>query len=631
MNKLNLLATLLLLSSCTNKLDSSIDVPQSESKSLESISSLESSSSNEESSVIESSKEESEESQSSESEIIEDPKEKLKATNYDFGNEENWKKDKITVTDLGDCILDAFPYDNHYDWGQSIIYDEDEHIYKMWWCRQSGFDTIWYAESNDLKHWHNAQKILLVENDSTWIKLHIGKPAVLKINNKYMMYFEAPATLPDVAHEFDNNVLLATSDDGIHFEYYTGDTDEACPVIRMSDEQLTLSYKQYEEGTSGYGFYGIGQPSVCYVDNTFYVYVTYSVGNGDLMYLFKSNDGIHFERGTQVFTRAGCGVKYNDLTNKFMLLYEQTVDGQSKIGYMESNDGINFTYKDLTMSYNNPNIVSRGNGLVRGYADFVANGQGHINDYTFYCAFMEGKTADAGHDWRQYSNTWDIHITMVNLPQYGNRTQVLPNGYVVDELTLPNYDTKHVEYDDIFEGIKRYEIAPSLDGKLNDVYLSGKVFDIARQNFINRCIPTNNTAKAYMGYDDNYLYIYIDVKDNTINDDDLIYVLFDERRFAKSNGEIVHIKAYRDHYEALDSDKNPRLDIDVKPVEKEDGFAVEIRIPWVIKNSIEKYDSFGFDCYIFNESNNLNYKSCISFNDIYQTYNIERCGEIYFL
>ena len=128
-----------------------------------------------------------------------------------------------------------------------------------------------------------------------------------------------------------------------------------------------------------------------------------------------------------------------------------------------------------------------------------------------------------------------------------------------------------------------------------------------------------------------YLYVYIDVIDKSVDDDDLIYVLFDERRFAKSNSEILHIKSYRDHYAAFDSDENPRLDVDVKPVTKENGYAAEIRITWTIKTSIERYDSFGFDCYVFNRYDSLNYKSCISFNDIYQTYNIERCGELYFL
>ena len=618
MKKTNVLIALLLLASC-GKNDDLSSVPQDESKSQQPTT-------QEESTSIENSS-----TEESTTEIIVDPKEQYKADNYDFGDENSWKNDSMTVTDLGDCILDAYPYDAYYDWGQSIIYDEEDGIYKMWWCRQSGFDTIWYAESDDLKHWHNAQKILFVEEDSTWIKLHIGKPAVIKIDGKYMMYFEAPATLPDVAHEFDNNVLLAISNDGVNFEYYKGNIDEPCPVIKMTDEQFAASYEQYETGSTGYGFYGIGQPSVCYVDDTFYVYVTYSVGEGDKMYLYKSKDGLNFERGTQVFTRAGCGVKYNDITNKFMLLYEQTVDGQSKVGYMESTDGINFTYKDLTNSYNNPNIVSRGNGTVRGYADFVSDSQGHVKDYTIYCAFMEGKAADAGHDWRQYSSTWDIHISMVNLPQFGNRAQVLPNGYVANELTLQDYGTKHVPYDDIFEGISRYETAPVFDGNMDDVYLGGKIFDISRQNFASRCVPTDNKVKAYVGYDDMYLYVYIDVIDKSVDDDDLIYVLFDERRFAKSNSEILHIKSYRDHYAAFDSDENPRLDVDVKPVSKENGYAAEIRIPWTIKTSIERYDSFGFDCYVFNRYDSLNYKSCISFNDIYQTYNIERCGELYFL
>ena len=54
------------------------------------------------------------------------------AINYDFGDPSTWKGEDIKVKDLGDLLLDAYPYDEMYDWGQSIMYDSTDNLYKMW-------------------------------------------------------------------------------------------------------------------------------------------------------------------------------------------------------------------------------------------------------------------------------------------------------------------------------------------------------------------------------------------------------------------------------------------------------------------------------------------------------------------
>lgn len=290
-------------------------------------------------------------------------KDETLAENYDFGDPSGWSGNSMAVTDLGDCLLDAYPYDDKYDWGQSILWDEETQSYKMWWCRNSGYDTIWYAESKDLKHWTNAQKLMTVEQDTTWIKMHVGKPSVLKVDGQYIMYFEAPATLLD--YEFDNNVLMARSEDGIHWEMYEGDAGEPYPVIRMTDEQMAASMAQYQ--AQGNGYYGIGQPSALYHDGKYYVYCTYSLEQGDRMYVFTSDDGIHFSEGQRVFDRANCGVKFNTLTQKFMMAYEYTQNGVSRVYYMESDDGFEFTYAGLSDAGKNTDILSTGGGKLHLY------------------------------------------------------------------------------------------------------------------------------------------------------------------------------------------------------------------------------------------------------------------------
>jgi len=126
----------------------------------------------------------------------------------------------------------------------------------------------------------------------------------------------------------------------------------------------------------------------------------------------------------------------------------------SKVYYMESTDGIHFTYDNYAAASNNTNILSKGGKMVRGYPDFVCNELGQVDGYTCYAAYMEGKMAESGADWRTYCSTWDIHISMFNPKEYANRTMVLPNGKVFNTATIKPYRDSHVVYEEQSVGIK---------------------------------------------------------------------------------------------------------------------------------------------------------------------------------
>lgn len=553
------------------------------------------------------------------------------AENYDFGDPSSWAGEGTVSVDLGDCLMEPYPYDERYDWGQSILYDEEEGVYKMWWCRHSGYDSIWYAESGDLKNWHSLKKLMAPETNTTWIKLHVGKPTVLKLGGRYIMYFEAPATLNGYK-EFDNNVFMATSDDGLKWSVYDGGTGEPYPVIRMTDSQMQASWNQSQlSGGSGYGYYGIGQPSALYRDGVYYLYCTYSLEAGDRMYLFTSTDGVHFDGGTEVFTRAGCGVKYNALTEKFMLAYEYTQGGVSRVYYMESADGVKFTYSGYTEAANNQNILSKGAGFVRGYPDFVHDGTGQVCDHTVYVAYMEGRMADSGQDWRQYSSTWDIHIAMFNPAEYANRAQVLPDGRVCTEETILPYRAAHIVYEDKLAGIPRTEELPVLDGERDALYDGAAVLKTDRAVCEERAVPNDTTAEIRVAYTDEYLYFLVEVKDKTKNESDYVYLLVDEKRFASSAAEILNVEAWRGEVKVTDGDSQSVSGAEAAVKETAEGYNVEVKLPWRYKTTHEKYDSFGFDCFVYDNRDSSEYKSAVAWNDFKVRYNIRYAGELFFL
>ncbi len=552
------------------------------------------------------------------------------ADGYDFGDASTWAGETQVTQDLGDCLIEGYPYDERYDWGQSIMYDTEESTYKMWWCRHSGYDSIWYAESQDLKHWTNAQKIMTVEEDTTWIKMHVGKPSVIKVDGTYVMYLEAPATLMNGGKEFNNNVFRATSSDGINWQFYTGTTDEPYPVIRMSDAQIAASNAVAEE-SGGYGWYGFGQPSACYVDGTYYVYYTHTLIEGDRFYVTKSTDGVHFDEGEQVFVRAGSGVKYNALTEKFMMAYEYTVSGNSKVYYMESSDGVHFTYDNYTMAANNENVLSKGSGFVRGYPDFVGNEHGQVTTHTAYVSYMEGKMADAGNDWRQYSATWDIHIAAVNVAEFANRAMVLPNQTIKNTEALKPYREAHEPFEDRLVGISHTANTPVMDAVKDDLYENATVLSIDRLVSTHAAIPTKTTANAYVGYSDTYFYTFIEVSDAVAQEGDYVQVTFTETFGTSDKAQLLYIRATRDGVISVTDGNDEPVQGVIAGVERTDGaYTVEVLIPWVQKTMLETYDGVGFDVLVYDNGNVPHWLSILAWSNFRADGKSSAIGELYF-
>jgi len=559
------------------------------------------------------------------------------AENYDFGDPSAWAGEKLQRADLGDCTFDVFPEDHRYDWGQSILYDSQEKIYKMWWCRHSRYDSIWYAESDDLKNWHSLQKVLVVEpgQDTTWLKMHVGKPAVIKVQNgggyEYPMYFEAPATLKkNGSIEYNNNVFYATSSDGKSWNIWDNGTGEPYPIIRMSDEEIALSNQQSADRGDSYGYYGFGQPSITQKDGVFYIYYTHSLIN-DFMYVATSTDGIHFGDHKQVFNRAACGVKYNTLLDKFMFTWTY----ENKVYYMESDDGITFEYANMTEAMERgAETISIGRSKVRGYSDFVSDENGHVTTHTAYCAYMEGVDPGNGQDFRLRADTWDIHLQAVNVKEFANRTMVLPNGRIRNKETAELYTNKEFVYQTKSDTLNKAQGEKAVLNAKKDAFYDGATeLTIDRVSYADYAVPGDISACAYAKYTDGYLYLLVCVQDETDDESDWICIMLDEVHDGSSKNGVTKIDFERGKKQAVftDHDGAPVSgECDYRRVEG--GYRLELKVPWRT-DCAKAGNAIGFDCYVYNNYASEEFKTRISYNEsllYYSQRSVNTLGELRF-
>ena len=61
-----------------------------------------------------------------------------------------------------------------------------------------------------------------------------------------------------------------------------------------------------------------------------------------------------------------------------------------------------------------------------------------------------------------------------------------------------------------------------------------------------------------------------------------------------------------------------------------DGYRVEVMIPWRFKTTQEAYDSFGFDCYVYDNRDSNDFQSLLAWNDCHASYDIHKAGEVFF-
>lgn len=421
----------------------------------------------------------------------------------------NWTGSSFTVQDLGKVNLDAYPVDTDYDWGQCIL--KIGNTYKMWWTRGAPYDSIWYAESRDLKNWTNLKMILRVKKDTKWMKMHIADPAVVYVNGKYYFYLETNATI-DGTNASDSNIVLATSTDGVNLTLYPNNDD---PQSVMSPPADTMNK----------GKYGVGQPSVIYKDGKFWMYYLDAATGSDCTRLATSKDGIHFTSNNsnpKVFDRGGVGVTYNSLIKKFLMTYTLTPYDFDKskprnnlVYNMESSDGLSWTYKTKNEAWKNPFVVSNSSVKTRCFSGFVTNAQGIVDTPTMYEVYSDGKLAAANEWWMANFSTFDGHIVAVNPKEYGKRTIDLPNGKTLNSTNLKAYADTNTVWNKLSASAKKG--TPVIDGNMDAAYNSAQELSISRQVSNYASLPTKTHAKARVLWDSSNLYIYAHVYDSKVS------------------------------------------------------------------------------------------------------------------
>ena len=545
------------------------------------------------------------------------PTARIVDADYDYGDEAAWAGSEYASVDLGSVYLQDVISDTVYDWGHSVIKEGD--TYKMWWVRPAVYDAIFYAESKDLKNWTDVQRVISLSPNATnitsynAIKGMLGKPSVVHVGDTYYMYFEAPATedpsTSATVKEWDNQVMLATSPDGINWNFYCAEGNEPTPVVSMPASLM---------GDTNNRHYGAGQPSVFYKDDTFYLtycYVLYGSAPETGIWLATSSDGIHFgERSThtRVSDKNGLGFTYNTLTGKYMRCSETRIS---------ESDTPDFTDQPANTS-GNVYYSFEASQTVASFAEFVRNPHGLVDTMTFYIIHMQG-VKSATSDWRTENATWDGHIHAVNPAEYANRTVTLPNGGAATENNLKEYRDRTNVYtrpdaDAVYASTE--EIA--VDGVKESIYDGATKITVARSVYNYGSNFTDSWAEAWVAWNEEYLFVYAQVYDKLIDNSypissvatsymhDSLDIFVDPANDHTTENEPWGLEQYAicngsdnsdfiikgsNDYDLKDEDfvKKTRHRVTLTDY----GYAVEVRVPWneFVVDYIEENAVIGMD------------------------------------
>ena len=298
-----------------------------------------------------------------------------------------------------------------YDYAPAVLYDDNG--YRMWWCGSSPagnpyVDHIWTANSEDGLNWNNIRIAM-----SPTPQAMVCDPSVVRLNGLYRMYYTGTNDPTGIG----NQIYLATSSDGTAWAKWPDDINPQ-PVISLP------------AGAAGYG---IGQPSVVYLNGRFWLYYTDTTREGGGTFLASSADGMHFRQendGHRLLATNSVDVKYSYALQAFVMLHGSSHD---KLYFTSSVDGIHWDFMDparyLALT---PGKNKAFEGCMAGSAT------GTIGSWTYYYYASHFGTPGLIQD----PLSWDIDVGRLSfsaLPPAGTVFQsVSPYTIAGDHL----YDTR---------------------------------------------------------------------------------------------------------------------------------------------------------------------------------------------
>ena len=524
------------------------------------------------------------------------------------------------VQDLGKMQLEDYPIDGVYDNAFNCIKVGD--TYKMWWCRACPFDTIWYAESKDMKNWYNEQMVIdLYGYSSKYMHSMLSWPSVLYVDGKYHMFFEAPGKEDEVG-EYSNSIFYAMSKDGINWTFYP-DNKNPQPVIK-------------DPTPAGQRSYGVGQPKAFYKDGYFYItYVDATTSGGNVRIARSKGNGYSFEGGVYDHPMlleggAGAAIRYNSVTNKyyFMITASETQSNgvyNDTLFIMESDDIYNWPYKTGAQLRAKGSRLSLASDVMKkSNIDLVTNELGIVDTENMILMWMEGVMPSATEDHRNTHTTWEGRIAVIGVGSKYGATLTLPNGKTCNDTNLKWYRDKISVW--TRPVIEAAQGTPTIDGNKDSLYNKGTTALVETVTWsYEYSKPTDVTGKVNVVWDQNAMYVYAEIKDPTgpytgynlekpgnlwRNDGITVFVDVMDTKTGTNNYEVLTPLSFMVMIDASgtvvvkDSGENVCTDefagYEVKTKKISGGYVIEAKIPWyfMVQTMVKEGKTIGFDIQI---------------------------------
>jgi hypothetical protein len=339
------------------------------------------------------------------------------------------------------------------------------------------------------------------------------------------------------------------------------------------------------------------------------------------MRVATSTDGYNFNdtsTHTSIGLSNGAGVKYNKLTNKYMLIL-----GYNNAYYiLESNSPTSWPTKNASeLSTYGYQVVPEESGRIYAFPDFVTDGLGQITTETFYITYTNGVRSTTS-DWRANHETWDGCTTAVEPKEYSNRTITLPNGKANTETNFAEtYNERNTKYSKpSADAIYVNDTAVTIDGLKDDAYNGSTKIEVNRNVYNWGSNITTTYAETYIGWNENYMYAYIDVYDNCLSYDyaitsmasmymrDSLDIFVDVPNNHTVKNEVYGLDQYMLSLGANNTDfiikgmgeddiTDEFLTVQKRVRKKDFGYSIEIKIEWYewILSTIKENACIGMD------------------------------------